>query len=228
MEVFNSIPVDLETNKVLKFIRMRDSNQQVERMVQELVEVTRSIAKPKVVYKVSYVDDKDGDTVTIDGVRFTSRLLRINLDQVERVFPYIATCGTELEEVAIPSNDVMKSFCFDAIKTIVLRLAVDYVSNRLIEYYALGKMSHMNPGSLESWPITQQKELFSLFGSAEELIGVRLTKSCVMFPLKSVSGIYFPTEIKFESCQLCPREKCIGRRAPYDPELARKYREDTV
>ena len=228
MEVFNSIPVDLEPNKVLKFIRMRDSNQQVERMVQELVEVTRSIAKPKVVYKVSYVDDKDGDTVTIDGVRFTSRVLRINLDQVERVFPYIATCGTELEEVAIPSNDVMKSFCFDAIKTIVLRLAVDYVSNRLIEYYALGKMSHMNPGSLESWPITQQKEFFSLFGNAEELIGVRLTKSCVMFPLKSVSGIYFPTEIKFESCQLCPRERCIGRRAPYDPELARKYREDTV
>ena len=228
MEVFNSIPVDLEPDKVLKFMRMRDSNQQVERMVQELVEVTRSIAKPKVVYKVSYVDDKDGDTVTIDGVKFTSRVLRINLDQVERVFPYIATCGTELEEVAIPSRDLMKSFCFDAIKTIVLRLAVDYVSNRLIEYYALGKMSHMNPGSLESWPITQQKELFSLFGNAEELIGVRLTKSCVMFPLKSVSGIYFPTEIEFASCQLCLREKCIGRRAPYDPELAKKYREGTV
>jgi len=228
MEVFNSIPVDLEPDKVLKFMRMRSGNQQVERMVQELVEVTRSIAKPKVVYKVSYVDDKDGDTVTIDGVRFTSRLLRINLDQVERVFPYIATCGTELEEVAIPSNDVMKSFCFDAIKTIVLRLAVDYVSNHLIEYYALDKMSRMSPGSLESWPLAQQKELFSLFGDTEELIGVRLTKSCVMVPLKSVSGLYFPTEIKFESCQLCPRERCIGRRAPYDPELAKKYREATV
>jgi len=228
MEVLNSIPVDLELDKVLKFMRIRGGNQQVERMVQELVEVTRSMAKPKVVYKVSYVDDKDGDTVTIDGVRFTSRVLRINLDQVERVFPYIATCGTELEEIAIPSSGIMKSFCFDAIKTMVLRSATTYFSNRLIERYALGKVSHMNPGSLESWPLAQQKELFSLFGSAEELIGVRLTKSCVMFPLKSVSGIYFPTEIKFESCQLCPREKCLGRRAPYDPELAKKYREHTV
>ena len=228
MEVFNSIPVDLEPDKVLKFMRMRDSNQQVERMVQELVEVARSIAKPKAVYKVSYVDDKDGDTVTIDGVRFTSRVLRINLDKVERVFPYIATCGMELEEIAVPSSDVMKSFCFDAIKTMVLRSAITYFSSRLTERYALGKMSHMNPGSLESWPLTQQKELFSLFGNAEELIGVRLTKSCVMFPLKSSSGIYFPSEIKFESCQLCLREKCIGRRAPYDPELAKRYREDTV
>lgn len=228
MEVFNSIPVDLEPDKVLKFMRMRGGNQQVERMVQELVEVTRSIAKPKVVYKVSYVDDRDGDTVTIDGVKFTSRVLRINLDRVERVFPYIATCGTELEEVAVPSNDVMKSFCFDAIKIMVLRSASTYFSNRLIEYYALGKMAHMNPGSLESWPITQQKTLFSIFGNVEELIGVKLTDSCVMYPLKSVSGIYFPTEIRFESCQLCPREKCSGRSTPYDPELAKKYREDTV
>ncbi len=228
MEVLNSIPVDLEPDKVLKFMRMRGGNQQVERMIQELVEVTRSIAKPKVVYKVSYVDDKDGDTVTIDGVKFTSRVLRINLDQVERVFPYIATCGTELEKIAVSSNDIMKSFCFEEIKIMVLRSAVAYFSNHLTERYVLGKMSRMNPGSLESWPVAQQKELFSLFGGVEELIGVRLTKSCVMFPLKSVSGIYFPTEIRFESCQLCPREKCIGRRTPYDPELAKKYREDTV
>ncbi len=230
MEVFNSIPVDLEPSKVLKFIRMRDSNQQIEKMVQELVEVTCSIAKPKVVYKVSYVDDRDGDTVTIDGVKFTSRVLRINLHQVERVFPYIATCGTELGEIAVPSNDVMKSFCFEEIKIMVLRSAVDYLSNHLTEHYALGKMSRMSPGAgpLESWPVAQQKELFSLFGDVEELIGVRLTKSCVMVPLKSVSGIYFPTEIKFESCQLCQREKCIGRRVSYDPELAKKYREETV
>ncbi len=225
MEVFNSIPVDLEPSEVLKSMGMRGSNQQIEEMVQELVEVARSVAKPKAVYKVSYIDDKDGDTVTIDGVRFTSRVLRINLDQVERVFPYIATCGTELEEIAVPSSDVMKSFCFDAIKVTVVRSATTYLRNHLTEYYALDKMSRMSPGSLESWPITQQKELFSLFGDTEELIGVRLTESCMIVPLKSVSGIFFPTEIKFESCQLCPREKCISRRAPYDPELAKKYRE---
>lgn len=44
-----------------------------------------------------------------------------------------------------------------------------------------------------------------------------------MVPVKSVSGIFFPTEIKFESCQLCPREVCISRRAPYTPLLVNKY-----
>jgi len=226
MEVFNSIPVSLEPDKVLKFMRVRSNSPQVEGLVQELIEVVRPIAKPKAVYKVSYVDAKDGDTVTIDGVSFTSRVLRINLDHVERVFPYIATCGTELEEIAVPSDDFMKSFCLDAVKTVVLRSAIAYISNHLKKYYALGEMSHMNPGSLESWPVSQQRALISLFGNVEELIGVRLTEGCMMIPMKSVSGIHFPTEVRFESCQLCPREKCFGRKAPYDPELAKKYREE--
>jgi len=230
MEVLDNIPVKLEPEEVLELLQLHNRNRNIEAIVEELIEMAQPIAKPKVVYKVSYVDDKDGDTVTIDGVKFTSRVLRINLDQVERVFPYIATCGTELGEIAVPSNDVMKSFCFEEIKIMVVRLAIAYLSNHLTEHYALGKMSRMSPGSgpLESWPIAQQKALFSIFGNVEELIGVKLTDSCVMYPLKSVSGIYFPTEITFESCQLCPREKCIGRRAPYDPELAKKYREDTV
>jgi len=41
-------------------------------------------------------------------------------------------------------------------------------------------------------------------------------------PVKSVSGIMFPTEMSFESCGLCPREVCPGRRAAYDPGLWEK------
>ena len=226
MEVFDNIPVNLEPDRVLKFMRVRNNGPQMKSIVEELIEVVRPVARPKAVYRVSYIDAKDEDTVTIDGVRFTSRVLRINLDKVERVFPYVTTCGTELEEISVPSDDFIKSFCLDAVKTVVLGSAITYLTDRLKKYYALGEMSHMNPGSLESWPISQQRELFSLFGNADELIGVRLTEGCMMSPVKSVSGIYFPTEVRFESCQLCPREKCFGRRAPYDPKLARKYREE--
>ena len=77
----------------------------------------------------------------------------------------------------------------------------------------------MAPGSLADWPITQQQQLFSLFGDVEAKIGVRLTDSFLMLPMKSVSGVYFPTETSFESCRLCPRKVCPGRRAPYDPKL---------
>jgi hypothetical protein len=80
----------------------------------------------------------------------------------------------------------------------------------------------MNPGSGDArlWPIGQQRPLFELLGDVEAAIGVRLTPSFLMVPNKSVSGILFPTEVRFESCQLCTRENCPRRRAPYSGELA--------
>ncbi|MCG8400671.1 MAG: vitamin B12 dependent methionine synthase, partial [Firmicutes bacterium] len=65
----------------------------------------------------------------------------------------------------------------------------------------------------------EQKKLFSILGDCSEKIGVELTDSLLMVPVKSISGIFFPAEAGFESCLLCPRADCPGRRAAYDPEL---------
>jgi hypothetical protein len=81
----------------------------------------------------------------------------------------------------------------------------------------------MSPGSLSDWPIEQQRPFFSLFDDVEEAIGVKLAKNLLMIPQKSISGIYFPTEVSFYSCQLCPRERCPSRQAGYDEKLAREY-----
>ncbi|MFC2041583.1 vitamin B12 dependent-methionine synthase activation domain-containing protein [Chloroflexota bacterium] len=223
MEVLDNIPVRLDKDRVIKRLRLGQRGVQVEGMLKELVDVTVNVARPKALYTVSYVNNKNGASLEIDSIKFTSRVLRVNLDKVGRVFPYVATCGKELGDVTTPSGDMLRTFCLDTIKGIVLEMAVGYLSAHIEQKYALKKISHMNPGSLEDWPLTQQKELFSLFGDVETLIGVRLTDSYAMQPLKSVSGIYFPTKITFESCQLCSRRKCVGRRAPYDPALVRKY-----
>jgi len=223
MEVLTDIPVKLQSEDVLKRIKLRRKNEGVEKSIHELIEKVLPIAKPKVAYTVAYIENKNGDSLDIGGVRFTSRLLRINLDEVGRVFPFVATCGIELEEIQVSSSEFIKSFCLDQIKEMVLESAYNYLEDYLKRRYGLEQISNMEPGSLESWPITQQKELFSILGNAEDLIGVKLTERFLMIPLKSVSGIFFPTEISFVSCQLCLRKKCSHRRAPYDPELTKKY-----
>jgi len=227
MEVFDSITVKLNIEEVLKQLRQRNVSKDFEKSLQELIEIAHPVAKPKAVYEVSYVENKNEDSLDIGGVRFTSRVLRVNLDKVERVFPYVVTCGRELDEINIPSHEFMKVYLLDQIKETALVLARRYLEGYLKRKYALGKISRMAPGtgSLEDWPITQQKELFSIFGNVEDLIGVKLTDKCLMIPVKSMSGIFFPTEIRFESCQLCPRERCIDRRAPYNPDLVKKYRD---
>ena len=226
MEILSEIPVSLDTEKVLERMNIRKKREEMGKGVQELIDLVLPIARPKAIYQVSYVDNKAEDSVEVDGVSFTSRVLRDNLDKVGRVFPFVATCGREMDEIDIPVDEFMKCYYLDQIKEMVLELAMGYLEGHLTRKYGLGQISEMEPGSLESWPITQQKELFSIFGNVgnvEDAIGVQLTDKYLMVPVKSVSGVYFPTEIKFESCQLCPRKKCIGRKARYNPELAEKY-----
>jgi len=79
-------------------------------MVQELVEVVVNVSWPKAVYTVPYVDDGNCDSLEIHHVKFSGRVLRTNLDKVGRVSPYIATCSTELEEVPLPSEDLLRAF----------------------------------------------------------------------------------------------------------------------
>ena len=95
--------------------------------------------------------------------------------------------------------------------------------DHLKQIYALEKTAFMAPGSLPNWPIGQQKPLFKLLGDVKSSIGVELTESLLMLPAKSVSGIYFPTETSFFSCQLCPRERCDSRKAKYNEKLAQEY-----
>ncbi|MFC2000171.1 vitamin B12 dependent methionine synthase [Chloroflexota bacterium] len=223
MEILDSIPVTLEVDEVVSRMQISRRNELLEGEVRDILEIARPVARPRVVYEVCYVDKKKGDSIEIGGVTFTSRVLSINLDKVERVFPYVATCGRELEEIAVPPDDLVKRYCLDVVKEEALASAHVYLRDHLVTRYALGEISIMNPASLEDWPLAQQRELFSLLGDVEGLIGVKLRDSLLMVPLKSVSGICFPTEIRFESCQLCPREKCISRRASFDPDMLQRY-----
>jgi hypothetical protein len=157
-------------------------------------------------------------------VTMTSRVLRVNLDEAYRVFPFAATCGVELDEWASSLGDLLRAFWSEAIREDALRAASRAVHRHIVDSHGLGKTSTMSPGSLGDWPLREQRALFKVLGDTEAAIGVRLTESCLMLPTKSVSGIRFPTEHRFESCQLCPRGVCPGRRAPYDSELyGRRY-----
>ena len=229
MEILNDIPFELNFDTLLSRLHLEKESKYT-REVQNLIEAVEPVIAPKAIYEVSYIQNKNYDTVTIGGVTFTSRVLRVNLDKVEKVFPYIATCGREIDEIAVPSDDFLGRFFLDTIKEMALSASMGYLNNYLKRKYALGKTSKMSPGAgaADLWPIEQQKELFSIFGNTEDLIGVKLTDSGLMIPTKSVSGISFPTEIPFESCQLCPRERCPGRRAPYDESLLEtRYKDNT-
>lgn len=222
MRVLDTIPIQLEFEDVMRQLRL-DTKMGSSADVRELMGVAEPLIQAKALYEVSYISQRGEDTVEVNGVTFRSRVLRVNLDTVERIFPYIVTIGKALEDKASSSNDLLKQFYLETMGDMALRSSRQYLENYLKSHFGLDQVSRMSPGSLKDWPITEQKPLFSVFGNVVDLIGVTLTGSMLMIPRKSVSGILFPTEVSFFSCQLCSRKDCPARMAPYDETLKEKY-----
>ncbi|MBO5273592.1 MAG: vitamin B12 dependent methionine synthase [Clostridia bacterium] len=189
--------------------------EELEDEVTELVETAAEIAAPKTLYGVLPIDARDEKGVTIGGIYIKSELMSRNFFPVSRVFPYISTCGVELEEWSKSLDDPLLEYVADAIKQHYLRLAMSEFNKFIRERYGIsGYMPAMNPGSIKEWPLTGQRELFSIFGYEliKEKIGVTLTDSCLMLPSKTVDGIYFESDHDYENCELCPIKDCPNRR----------------
>lgn len=215
-----NIPFKLDRVALAKSLRI-DTGSDDFREFENLIGEAVLIARPKAVYRECFVSGRQENAITIEHVAFVSRALGLKLASVERVFAYVATCGRELDGIEIAADDFVKKYWLDGIKQSLLAASLDFLNASLKRVFRLGNTVSMNPGSGDAsiWPIEQQAQLFSLFGDVESLIGVRLTDTCLMIPNKSVSGIRFETEANFTSCQLCRREKCVGRKAPFDPAL---------
>ena len=187
-----------------------------------ILDLVRPRARPRALFAEAFIEGRGEESVTIDGVRYSSRVLARNLADLHRVFPYIASCGPEIDEAVEAGGDSLTQYWIDAIKTEALAAAREFLVDHLMRSFATGKLSSMNPGSGDAdvWPIQEQKLLFDYMGDTEAMAGVRLTSSCLMIPNKSVSGILFPREVTFTTCSLCHREKCPGRRAEFEPSAA--------
>ncbi|MHB8074342.1 vitamin B12 dependent-methionine synthase activation domain-containing protein [Desulfosporosinus fructosivorans] len=212
--VLNNFPCVIDFEALLTKLHIKKDSSyfaEIEMMVTE----AQLLARPKIVYKETTIEVKGDNFVVIDGIKLTSQVLRVNMEEALKAFPFVVTCGSELELWSKQFEDYFSSFCADTIKEMVLRLAIHTFEAHLDKVVGLGHAVNMNPGSLNDWPINEQIQIFKLLGDVEELIGVRLTDSFLMLPIKTVSGIRFPKEGTFESCQLCPREKCPSRKALY-------------
>ena len=222
--ILEAVPFQMDVEQLNKSLRIKEGTGMRERL-EALAREAMRVGRPKACYRVAYVESRGDDHLVIERVTFTSRVLRVNLEKVFRVFPYVATCGLELEEWSKSIDGMLEKFWADSIKEMAVRWAVKHLNEHLMDRYRPGQMSRMNPGSLPDWPLSEQRPLFTVLGGGPGTIGVQLKESFLMAPVKSVSGIWFPTEEGFESCQLCEREKCPGRRAAYDPGLyERRYR----
>jgi len=171
------------------------------------------------VYGNRVVDCVTGDDIAIGDVAFRARPLSRLFKPGMTIYPYVATCGREMAEYGVGLTDPLERYWWD----IIMQGAVGAARKALfaaIEREAGYAPTSVSPGSIEMWPINNQPSLFALIGDVEGMIGVTITESFLMLPLKSVSGICFPGGGGFtHNCCLCERKVCAGRQAPFDAKL---------
>lgn len=221
--ILDQIEINPSTKRIFKKLRVKKGSNN-EGLVLELVKEAHRIGRPRAMYAITGIDERDDTGVVLGDIRMESRVMRVNLSDVHRVFPYITSSGGELYEWTQTKNDLLEKYYAEEISQMALRAAEETLFSHLKETYQLGKTASMNPGSLKDWPITAQTSLFKLLGNPEQAIGVKLLDSMLMIPNQTVSGIRFVSESGFSSCELCPRDNCSHRRAAYDQNLLKtKY-----
>jgi len=216
----NNIPITIDLPSIKKELRIKPGTDS-EKRFDALAKTTQDIGRPKAIYRVAYIDSKGFDTVTIENVTFTSAVMRKNLDDVNRVFCYVATCGMEAFEISNSVTDFLEEYWFSQLRMVLLRNAENFLHEEIQRVYQVSPLSTMNPGSGEAhiWRIEQQRALFSLLGDVKGTIGVELMPSYLMHPDMSTSGIHFEKEHNYTNCQLCQRVNCPNRQAPFDEIL---------
>jgi len=204
---------------VLKHFKMAPDHAYGEH-IGELLEAVMPLARPRFFYFETPLDEVTVEGVTIQGVTFESRVLAKNLADKEVVYPYLATSGGELIDY-IEANDLelVDQLYVDAVMEMLVNKASLTLDRRLTNELPQGMIAAVNPGSLVDWSITEQQKMFELFGDASKRLGVTLSQSSLMSPIKSVSGIYYPSDTFFDNCVLCQRTNCPDRKAEFDEAL---------
>jgi len=212
--ILENIPFHVEEQSFLELFRIPPRSRQADKFSLLLRQAYR-IAAPKAAYLVSEVCRFAEDAIEIGGVRLQSRLLCDNLVKAGMTFPFVATCGAELEAWSLGVQDIIHAFWADGIMFMALGCAIGALEAELRAANGKGVLSSMNPGSLPEWPLSEQAHIFALLGESAATVGVRLMENMSMRPLKSISGIYFMSEEGFCNCERCSRERFITRRASY-------------
>lgn len=218
--VYQHIPCRFDLDGLMQELHILPETEEADELA-ALVDEARLVARPKAMFTEAVVQKEAKDSLLINGITFQSRVLWRLLSHGQQVFPFVITCGSELDRLGDGMDDVMTRYWLDRIKAAALQCSKQSMHRLIAERLQGAVASNISPGSGDQavWPLEQQAGLFQLLGDVTGQIGVQLTESCLMVPTHSLSGLRFPSPEAYSSCQLCRREDCPSRSDAFDESL---------
>ncbi|MEJ2728772.1 MAG: hypothetical protein P8185_09715 [Deltaproteobacteria bacterium] len=139
MEILENLTLHIDPQAVRKSLRL--DRQGDAQSAQRLIDKAKRLIEPKAAFKLCYIDEKLQDAVIVNGLRLKSKVLRKNLDAVERIFPYVVSLGAALEQATGKMSDLLEAYYLDAIGNIALTAVRKQLQDHLCNKFALKKMA---------------------------------------------------------------------------------------
>ncbi|MBB3187013.1 vitamin B12 dependent-methionine synthase activation domain-containing protein [Microbacter margulisiae] len=139
---------------------------------------------------------------------------------------FLCTAGnifTKLANQLTNKGDLLEAYIVDVIGSLTVENAMDKIQDILSSEASLENLNISNrysPGYC-NWHLASQETLFHLIGTNPT--GISLSESCLMQPIKSVSGIIaIGAEVKKRAygCPVCKNQSCIYRNIQRHEERA--------
>lgn len=191
----------------------------VKQLVENIITNVGLFCYPKAEYVIYPGDTIDSKSIRIGETVFkVGTVIRRYLENTTHFAVFVVTAGAEFNaylQQLREEGDIVSEFIANAVGSeIVERAALklcDLVQNEGIKN-GFSVTKSYSPGHC-SWSISEQKQLFTLL--PENSCGVTLNESCLMHPVKSISGIIGMGSNVMESpdnCEICTMQKCYKRK----------------
>lgn len=165
------------------------------------------------------MDKKEHHFFTINKVPFyAGKIVVQQLFKSELLALFVCTAGDTIEKLSkqlMSQGQLLEGYITDLIGSMVVESAMDKIQDRLkltMQEQGLHISNRYSPGYC-GWETEEQAKLFELL--PHKVCGISLNESCLMLPIKSVSGVIgIGREIQYTeySCTLCDMSHCIYRK----------------
>ncbi len=200
---------------------VRARRHRVVELAADALDEGRNLIEPAVLTRKLLVTDvRHNRLVLEDGRRFTGPLVVEHLGGARYVVVMLCTIGSRLLDRAVHASEshVARGFALDAVGSAAVHALSAAACNEVeadAVHRGLETSLPLSPG-LEGWPVDPgQREIFSLIDPEE--IGVEITASLQMVPLKSVTvvlGVGSGVAAKGRICDYCSlRDTCRQKAA---------------
>ena len=196
--------ISLNKKEALRYFRVQPGDVQAEAAIDRVYEKLRKELQPRYTVK-EFGCKADGESVLLNnGTVFRSRALARYVGGSTELFLFGATLGSRVDVALrrMSLTSVAEAGAGQAVAAALIETYCDDCCNELQKQLPSNKKLkwRFSPG-YGDWPLEEQKILFSVLDCAHT-IGLTLTESCMMAPIKSVTAVIAVEDVNINDVNL--------------------------